>query len=79
MKLFRGALLGAVALSCCVTSTLASATAASSLSLVRASTAKSHDSKAVPQIPSWLAVALIGGVIAGAAILATQDPSPDSP
>ena len=80
MKLFRGALLGAIALSCCVTSALASASAASSLSLGRAATARSHDSKAVPQLPSWLAVALVGGVIAGAALIATNDPdSPDSP
>jgi hypothetical protein len=76
MKHIRGALLSAVALSLAVTPTLAAASGASSLSLGRASTGSSRASKAVPTVPSWLAIALVGGLIAGAAVVATD--SPDS-
>lgn len=79
MKLIKGALTGVATLALVAAPTLASAGTASKLSL-RATTKSAKSSKAVPTIPSWLAVTLVGGVIAGAAIVATQSPEkPNSP
>lgn len=77
MKLVRSALIGAATLSLVVSSTIAAASNASSLSLSRAATAGKRGSNAVPVIPTWLAVGLVVGVVAGAAVLATTE-EPDS-